>query len=125
MALKIYRVGNLTYQYEEGNQPKGAVEVNPAAPAENPQAEGEDDKVPAESLPPAEPVSAAPGEQPTDGEDHQPEGEDQDGEGGEQGVEQDDDASGAEDPGNGDAKSADADNGSASADNKARKPKNK
>ena len=31
MALKIYRVGNLTFQYEEGNQPAGAVEVKPEA----------------------------------------------------------------------------------------------
>lgn len=38
MALKIYRVGSLTFQYEEGNQPKGAVEVKPetkAKPAAN------------------------------------------------------------------------------------------
>ncbi len=40
MALKIYRVGSLTFQYEEGNQPKGAVEVKPeskpkAKPATN------------------------------------------------------------------------------------------
>lgn len=27
MALKQYRVGSLTFQYEEGEQPAGAVEV--------------------------------------------------------------------------------------------------
>lgn len=40
MELKIYRVGNLTFQYEEGSQPAGAVEVKPepkpkAKPAAN------------------------------------------------------------------------------------------
>lgn len=33
MALKIYKVGELTYQFEEGTQPAGAVEVK----AEKPQ----------------------------------------------------------------------------------------
>lgn len=47
MALKIYRVGNLTFQYEEGSQPAGAVEVNPeskpkAKPATNKAAKVQD-----------------------------------------------------------------------------------
>lgn len=32
MALKIYKVGQLTYQYEEGTQPAGAVEVKAERP---------------------------------------------------------------------------------------------
>lgn len=32
MALKIYKVGELTYQYEEGKQPTGAVEVKTTKP---------------------------------------------------------------------------------------------
>lgn len=27
--LKIYKVGDFTYQYEEGEQPEGAIEVKP------------------------------------------------------------------------------------------------
>lgn len=34
MALKIYKVGELTYQFEEGTQPAGAMEVK----AQKPQA---------------------------------------------------------------------------------------
>ena len=33
MALKQYRVGSLTFQFEEGEQPEGAKEVNPKAGA--------------------------------------------------------------------------------------------
>lgn len=33
MAMKIYRIGGLRFQYEEGEQPKGAVEVVPEKPA--------------------------------------------------------------------------------------------
>ena len=32
MALKIYRVGELTYQFEEGTQPAGAVEIKAQRP---------------------------------------------------------------------------------------------
>lgn len=32
MALKQYRVGALTFQYQEGEQPAGAVEVAKAEP---------------------------------------------------------------------------------------------
>lgn len=36
MGLKTYRVGNTTWQYNEGEQPKGAVEVNPETKAKTP-----------------------------------------------------------------------------------------
>lgn len=34
--LKIYKVGDLTFQFEEGQQPAGAVEVEPKAKAAKP-----------------------------------------------------------------------------------------
>lgn len=42
MALKIYRIGSLTFQYEEGNQPAGAVEV--VKPEPKPKAKPAADK---------------------------------------------------------------------------------
>lgn len=35
--LKIYKIGSLTYQFEEGTQPDGAVEVTAAKKAVTPQ----------------------------------------------------------------------------------------
>lgn len=37
MAMKIYRIGSLTFQFEEGEQPDGAIEVADAKPAEEPE----------------------------------------------------------------------------------------
>lgn len=35
-VLKIYKYGGYTYQYEEGTQPEGAVEVKPEKKAAEP-----------------------------------------------------------------------------------------
>lgn len=48
--LKLYKLGGLTYQFEEGKQPEGAVEVKPtkaepkAAPAETKEHEAPKNK---------------------------------------------------------------------------------
>lgn len=71
MGLKEYRVGKLTYQYEEGHEPAGAVLVGrKAAPAVKNKARTPANKTKTPAQPPAgdaEPGEPAEGGEPSDG----------------------------------------------------------